>query len=73
MTHVTHDLKSLALGFLLLIVAGFGIIAVFASVKYGIVDNNFIFIVAGVLDLVAILYGARHFFKKHLDPNPTKE
>ena len=73
MANVTHDLKSLVLGFLLLIVAGFGIIAAFASIKYGIVDNNFIYIVAGVLDLVAVLYGARHFFKKYLDPNPTKE
>lgn len=67
MANVTHDLKRLALGFLLLIVAGFGLIAAFASVKYGAVDDNFIYIVAGVLDLVAVLYGARHFFKKHLD------
>ena len=70
---VSHDLKSLGLGFLLLIVAGFGLIAAFASMKYGAVDDNFIYIVAGILDIVAVLYGARHFFKKYLDPNPTKE
>lgn len=72
MANVTHDLKRLALGFLLLVVAGFGIVAAFASVKYGIVDHNFIYIVAGILDLVAVLYGARHFFKKHLDYNIPK-
>lgn len=70
---ISHDLKSLGLGFLLLIVAGFGLIAAFASIKYGAVDDNFIYIVAGILDIVAVLYGARHFFKKYLDPNPTKE
>ena len=61
-----HDLKSLGLGFLLLVLVAFSIIAAVASMKFG-----GIFVIAGILDLVVVGYAAYVFFKKYLDVKNT--
>ena len=66
MEHTTHDLKRLGLGFLLLIVGILGIIAGFASAKYGALSDQPLYLLAGIVNFVVVAYGGYQFFNKHL-------
>ena len=66
MENTTHDLKRLLFGFLLLLLAGFGIVACAAGMKYGAVNHEGVYVIAGVIGLVDIVYAAVQFFNKYL-------